>query len=75
MVTISREDWRKIHKDFKGTLADGTRSCFAGCIPGGKGTTLWSEGVHFKIEPELPPTPQARRIAAQKQQIAEKLKA
>ena len=51
MIEITQDDWDKIHGDFKGVLSDGTRSCFASCIPSGRGADLWAEGVHFKVKP------------------------
>lgn len=52
MIFITQDDWDKIHRDFKGVLPDGSRSCFGGCIPGGRGTDIWAEGVHFMVIPQ-----------------------
>jgi hypothetical protein len=58
MITITQDQWDKIHPDYKGWL-DGARSCFAGCLPGGRGTDLWVEGVRFTItgRPKAPRRP------------------
>lgn len=61
MITITKEQWNKIPREYKGKLQDGTRSCFAGCIPGGRGTELWAEGVDFAIEPAPKAAPRSRK--------------
>jgi hypothetical protein len=66
MIAITQDHWDKIHSDFKGGLPCGARSCFAGCIPGGRGTDLWAEGVHFTVtpRPKAPAEKSRRRPAA-----------
>lgn len=63
MILITKKQWDDIPSDYKGiwqaehknwdsTLPEeyiGKRTVFEGCLPGGTGTALVTEGIHFKI--------------------------
>lgn len=49
MITITMEQWNRISQDYKSEPTAGVRECFAGCLPGGQGTDIWTEGVDFQI--------------------------
>ncbi len=52
MIKITMEEWKKIHKDYKGKDVAGNRVCFAGCIAKGGGTGIATEGINFTIVKE-----------------------
>jgi hypothetical protein len=49
MIKITNKQWKDIHKDYKGTLENGKKECYAGCIQKSGGTTLLTEGQDFVI--------------------------
>jgi hypothetical protein len=63
MIEVTKEEWKKISKDYKGrvtqAMADNSihtpqehvnkRQVFAGCIKKDGGTDLLTEGIDFKI--------------------------
>ena len=59
IARITKEQWNAIPGDYKGRWGKddwgaqkewiGKRTVLEGCLPGGHGTTLLTEGIHFEI--------------------------
>ena len=47
MIKATKEQWNKIHKDYKGSM-NGKRTVLSGCISDKIGS-LMIEGIHFEI--------------------------
>ncbi len=52
MIEVTREEWKRISKDYKGKNRGGQRQCFGGCIAKDGGTRLFTEGINFIIVKE-----------------------
>ena len=59
VARITKEQWSAIPSDYKGRWKKGNwnvpeewigkRTVLEGCLPGGHGTALVTEGIHFEI--------------------------
>lgn len=49
-IVITRAEWKKIHRDFKGTTTDGQKYVFAACLPQGRTTETGTTIVAVRVE-------------------------